>query len=241
MTYPPGTTGPVLPQSGASVIQIMRNVTGRVDKNDPAFTDQIMFDYLNAFVQQEHPQEVRIFQNHTWWNFTIDPTTADPLPVDLDALGFSTINAPAYVSYTNAALNPNTFRLFWYEDPGDFYYRWPWANVYTPQQPTSVLYYNNELTFRGPPDQQYNVRISAYKIDYSFAGGSNTNAGSILENVPNAYLTRYFAYGASLDILSDFGEMDKFNEVFQVYRRYRGQVLARTWNQLQSQRTGPDF
>jgi hypothetical protein len=235
------TTGPVLPQSGASVIQIMRNVTGRVDKNDPAFTDPIMFDYLNAFLQQEHPQEVRIFQNQTWWDFTIDETTTDSLPVDLDALGFSTINAPAYISFTDPALNPNTFQLFWYENPQDFYARWPWNNVFTPQMPTYVLYYNNELTFRGPPDQEYSVRIAAYKIDYSFAGGSNTNAGSILSNVPNAYLTRYLAYGASLDILADYNEMDKYNEVFQVYRRYRGQVLARTWDQLSSQRTAPDF
>lgn len=235
------TTGPVLPESTLNAVQILRNVTGRVDRNDPAFTDPIMIDYLNAFLQQEHPQEVRIFQNQTWWDFTIDPLTLDPLPVDLDALGFSTINAPAYISYANPALNPNTFRLFWYENPGDFYYRWPWANVFTPQMPTYVLYYNNELTFRGPPDQSYNVRISAYKIDYSFADGSNTNQGSILTNVPNAYLTRYLAYGAALDILSDFGEMDKYNEVFQVYRRYRGQVLARTWDQLSSQRTAPDF
>lgn len=233
------TTGPVLPQSGASVIQIMRNVTGRVDRNDPAFTDAIMFDYLNAFVQQEHPQEVRLFQNQTWWDFAIGPLTTDPLPVDLDALGFSTINAPAYIGYTTGALT--SFTLFWYEDPKQFYARWPWQQVFTPQMPTDVLYYNNELTFRGPPDQVYNVRISAYNIDYSFAGGSNSNAGSILANVPQAYLTRYFAYGASLDILSDYSEMDKYNEVFQVYRRYRGQVLARTWNQLSSQRTAPDF
>ncbi len=233
------TTGPVLPQSGASVIQIMRNVTGRVDKNDPAFTDPIMFDYLNAFVQQEHPQEVRIFQNQTWWDFSIDPLTLNPLPVDLDALGFSTINAPAYVAYTTGQLT--SFPLLWYENPKQFYARWPWQQIFTPQMPTYVLYYNNELTFRGPIDQTYNIRISAYKIDYSFAGGSNTNQGSILANVPNAYLTRYFAYGAALDILSDYGEMDKYNEVFQVYRRYRGQVLARTWNQYETQRTAPDF
>jgi hypothetical protein len=234
-------TGPVLPQSGASVIQIMRNVTGRVDQNDPAFTDAIMFDYLNAFLQQEHPQEVRLFQNETWWDFTIDTTTPNPQPVDLDALGYSTIGPPAYVSYSNPLLNPNTFQLFWYEDPQEFYKKWPWNNVFTPQQPTYVLYYNNELTFRGPPDQSYEVRIQAYRIDYSFFGGSNTNAGSILANVPVAYLTRYLAYGASLDILSDYGEMDKYNEVFQVYRRYRGQVLARTWDQLSNQRTHPDF
>lgn len=250
-------TGPVIFQpamgsTGSNILQIMRNVTGRVDRNDPAYTDAIMLDYLNGFVQQQHPQEIRIFENQTWWDFTISPTSPDPYPVDLDALGFSTINSPAYVSYTNVALNPNTFRLFWYEDPGQFYYRWPWANVFTPQQPVSVLYYNNELTFRGPPDQSYNVRISAYKIDYSFKGGSLTNAGSILEgtgtvntntlkNAPRTYLTRYFAYGASLDILSDAAETDRYNEVFPVYRRYRAQVLARTWDQLQSQRTGPDF
>lgn len=233
------TTGPVLPEAVGNVIQIMRNVTGRVDRNDPAFTDPIMIDYLNAFLQQEHPQEVRLFQNQTWWDFSIDSTTADPMPVDLDALGFSTINSPAYIGYTTEEFT--SFPLFWYLDPKQFYARWPWEQVFTPQMPTYVLYYNNELTFRGPPDQEYNVRISAYKIDYSFAGGTNTNSSSILSNVPQAYLTRYLAYGASLDILADYNEMDKYNEVFQVYRRYRAQVLARTWDQLQSQRTAPDF
>ena len=245
-------TGPVLNEPTLNIIQIMRNVTGRVDSTDPAFTNPIMIDYLNAFLQQEHPQELQIFENRTWWDFTIDATSQDPYPVDLDGLGFSTINSPAYISYTNPALNPNTFRLFWYENPGQFYARWPWNNIFTPQQPTAVLYYNNELTFRGPPDREYNIRISAYKIDYSFSGGSNNNAGSVLSgtgdvntpqlsNTPRAYLTRYLAYGASLDILSDYGEMDRYNEVFQVYRRYRGQVLARTWDQLSSQRTAPDF
>ena len=233
------TTGPVLSQSVGSVVNIMRNVTGRVDRNDPSFTDPIMIDYLNAFLQQEHPQEVRLFQNQTWWDFPIDEDTEDPLPVDLDALGFSTINAPAYVEYTTEPYT--SFTLFWYLDPKQFYARWPWEQVFTPQMPTAVLYYNNTLTFRGPPDQEYNIRISAYRIDYSFAGGTNTNAGSILADVPVAYLTRYLAYGASLDILADYNEMDKYNEVFQVYRRYRGQVLARTWQQYESQRTAPDF
>lgn len=238
-------TGPVLTQSIDNIVQIMRNVTGRVDRNDPSFTQPIMIDYLNAFLQQEHPQEVRLFQNQTWWDFTIDENTADPLPVDLDELGFSTINAPAYVGYTTGALT--SFTLFWYENPKEFYARWPWQQVFTPQMPTAVLYYDNKLTFRGPPDQTYNIRISAYQVDLSFAGGTQTNSQSVLSGLGagndqiRAYLTRYLAYGASLDILSDYGEMDKYNEVFQVYRRYRGQVLARTWNQLSSQRTAPDF
>ena len=233
------TTGPVLPATSESIIQIMRNITGRTDQNDPAYTTPIMYDYLNDFLQQEHPTELRLFQNQTWWDFTIDENTADPLDVDLDALGFSTINAPAYVGYTTGDLT--SFTLFWYEDPKQFYLRWPWQQVFTPQMPTSVLYYNNQLTFRGPPDQTYNIRIAAYKIDYSFAGGKNTNTKSILADAPEAYLKRYLAYGASLNIFTDAGEIDRYNEIFPVYRRHRAQVLARTWNQLQSQRTAPDF
>jgi hypothetical protein len=240
-------TGPVLSYSVDQIVEIMRNVTGRVDRNDPAFTQPIMIDYLNVFLQTEHPTEIRMFENRSWWDFTIDTTTPDPMTVDLDALGFSTINSPAYVSYADVSLNPNTFPLFWYESPAEFYARWPWANIYVPQQPTSVLYYNNTLTFRGPPDQEYNIRIAAYKIDLSFAGGSIFNANSTLAgtsqdyDTPRSYLIRYLAYGASLDILSDYGEMDKWQEVFQVYKRYKGQVLARTWNQFSSQRTAPDF
>jgi len=234
-------SSPVLVQDGSNVIQIMRNVTGRVDKNDPAFTDAIMYDYLNIFLQAEHPTEVRLFEDQTWWDFSIDPNTADPMPVNLDTLGYSTIGGLAYISYLDPALNPNTFKLFWYENPGDFYYRWPWNNVFTPQQPTYVLYYDNTLTFRGPPDQSYNVRISANKIKLYFGGGQENQGQPGVTEVMPAYLTRYLAYGAALDILSDYGESDKYNEVFPVYRRYRGQVLARTWNQLQSQRTEPTF
>lgn len=234
-------TGPVLPANTLSIVQILRNVTGRIDRNDPSFTDAIMVDYLNNFIQREHPTELRLFENQTWWDFEIDETTANPYPVDLDALGYSTIGPLAYISYADSSLNPNTFKMFWYENPGDFYYRWPWNNVFTPQQPTYVLYYNNELTFRGPPDQTYSVRISAYKINLYFAQGTDTPEGTGLTQAPGAYLNRYVAYGAGLDILSDYGEMDKYAEVYQVYKRYRGQVLARTWNQLTEERTNPDF
>lgn len=241
-------TAPVLTQDASRVIQIMRNVTGRTDTQDPAFTDPIMYDYLNMFLQVEHPQEVRLFEEQTWWDFSIDPTTPNPMPVDLDVLGFSTIGPLAYVTYPPSVNggNPNTFKLFWYQNPGDFYYRWPYATIFTPQQPTYVLYYNNELTFRGPPDQTYNIRISANKIKIYFAGGTNNTpvapGGPIpATTVMPGYLMRYLAYGAALEILSDYGEMDRYNEVFQVYRRHRGQVLARTWDQMENQRTEPDF
>jgi hypothetical protein len=233
-------TGPILTQPNSSILSILRNVTGRVDNSDPSFTDAIMYDYLNAFLQQEHPHEVQLFENRTWWDFSIDETTDDPLPVDLDALGYASINSPAYVSTVSPDIN--TFRMCWYENPSDFYARWPYNTTFTPQIPLFVLYYDNTLTFRGPPDQTYNIRLAAYNIDYSFAGGTiSTPENSTLNSVPRAYLTRYLAYGAALDILSDYGEMDKYSEVYQVYRRYRAQVTAKTWNQLQSQRIEPQF
>lgn len=230
----------VLEESGATIIQIARNVTGRVDKNDPAFTDAIMYDYLNMFLQGQHPTECRLFEDNTWWDFSIDPTTNDPREVNLDDLGYSTIGPLAYISYPTPTYN--TFKLFWYEDPGSFYYRWPWHNTFTPQMPTYVLYYDNSLTFRGPPDQTYDVRIQAKKIKVYFNGGNNLpDPSQGVNNAMPAYLVRYLAYGMSLDILADFGEMDKYNEIWPVYRRYRGQVMARTWDQLNSERTGPDF
>jgi hypothetical protein len=213
----------VLSQSVSDIIQIARNVTGRVDANDPMFTDPIMLRYLNDFLQVEHPQEIRIFQNKTWYEFTIDENSADPYPVDLDALSFSTIEPPAYVG---------GFEVFWYQDPLQFYRIWPETQTYQTSRPTYILYYNNTLTFRNPPDTEYDVKIAAYKIDVALEDGSNINY---------AYLARYLAYGMSLDIFSDFGEMDKYNEIFPVYRRYRGQVLARTHAQYMNQRATPQF
>ena len=57
---------------GASqIIPIMRNVTGRKDSGDPLFSDAIMLGYANDFLNLEMPQEVRLYENKTWWEFNI--------------------------------------------------------------------------------------------------------------------------------------------------------------------------
>jgi len=318
-----------MPKTAMDLVNIMRNVTGRVDASDPLFTNQIMTQYLNDFIVQLSSQEVRLFKNMTWWEFDISPSTPNPMPVNLQELQLTTIGPPAYVilaapsvpassteeamdgaidgsntTYTlnatlyplpgtfvitgsnpaqvlvddgeghftgdgtgiinyntglvsvafntapiaastvtaaydfntAATLNPNTpsnsFQLFWMQDPQEFYLRWPLGQIYTPQQPTAVLYYNNTLTFRGPPDQVYHVKIQAYHEEIEFTDTGSLNAD---------YLFRYLAYGASLDIFSDFGETDKWNEIYPIFRRYRSLVYARTNCQYQNQRAGPDF
>lgn len=210
-------------QSARKIIGIARNVTGRTDASDPAFTDTIMLRYLNDFLQNYHPQELRLFEDRTWWEFQIDPTTANPYPVSLDQIGFSTIGPPAYI---------DGFQTNWYQDPALFYARWPETQQYAPQRPTYILYYNNSLTFRNPPDKEYLVKVQANKISVVLDESSNLDY---------AYLYRYLAYGMSLDIFSDYGEMDRYAEVMPVYNKYKKNCLARTWQQMNSQRATPKF
>ena len=310
------------------IINIMRNVTGRVDASDPLFTNEIMGQYLNDFVVQLSSQDIRIFKNMTWYEFDISPSTPNPYPVNLQQLGLTTIGPPAYVQNFNTqnslqltnvplvgaidgtnsvfvldanpfivagsisiinsspaqALQDDTngifvgdgagtvnynsgyvsisfdippaigstvfasysyivgqqnfnlpqfsFELWWFQSPQDFYQHWPDRLIYTPQRPTAVLYYNNELTFRGPPDREYHIKIQAYHEEIEWNGD-----GSLRSD----YLFRYLAYGASLDIFSDFGEMDKWRDVFPVFQRYRALVYARTYCQYQNQRPSPEF
>jgi hypothetical protein len=224
-------------KDGSDIIYIMRNVTGRTDASDPQFSDAVMLQYANDFLNLEMPQEVRLYQNWTWWEFDIDPTTVDPLPVDLQALGYTTLGPTAYIlatdSFTPAEPNLAGFVLFWYQSPSVFYSIWPDTQNYQPQRPQDVLYYNNALVFRGPPDKQYHVKIMAYKVEPILNG-----VGDVIRS---DYFWRYVAYGASLDIFSDYGEMDKYNVTYPAFMRYKSMVYGRTNLQLSTQRTYPTF
>ncbi len=216
-------------KSAQDLILILRNITGRVDASDPQFTDQIMLQYLQDFIQLQSTQDIRIFKNRTWYEFTFGPTDPNPFPVNLQDIvlinghvGASTIEPPCYA---------DGFFVFWYQSPQEFYAIWPETQTYQPQRPTYVLYYNNELTFRGPPEKNYLIKMAAYQVEVQITNG-------VLDQ---DYLYRYICYGAALDIFSDFGEMDKWNEIFPAYQRYRALVYSRTYSQYQNQRTAPEF
>lgn len=225
-----------MPKSGSEIIKIVRNVTGRVDVSDPLFTDAIMLGYVNDFLSLIMPQEVRLYQNKTWWNFTIDTTTADPLPVNLETLGYSTIGPTAYIVVTDVSTTPSTvtqFDLWWYQSPSVFFSMWPQTQPLNPQRPEHVLWYNNTLTFRNLPDTTYGVRIAAYKIEMPLA--------TIGSQIESSYFWRYVAYGTALDIFSDFGESDKYQAVYPAFQRYKQIVYARTEAQNMAVRTYPQF
>lgn len=223
-------------KSVGDLILILRNVTGRVDASDPQFTDQIMTQYLKDFLQLQSTQDIRIFKNKTWWEFNLSPTDPNPYPVNLQEIvldkgnvGASTIEPPCYA---------DGFPVFWYQDPKDFYRIWPETQTYQPQRPTYVLYYNNELTFRGPLNKSYAIKIAAYQVELQLTDAAYDPA---YQGLQQDYLYRYAAYGAALDIFSDFGEMDKWREVFPAFQRYRALVYSRTYSQYQNQRPSPEF
>lgn len=214
----------MISKQGADIITIVRNVTGRIDSSDPLFTDPVMLARVNDFLQLEMPQEVRLYENKTWWEFDIDQNSADPYPVSLEQLGFTTLGPPAYV---------DGFDLWWYQSPAVFFSKWPETQTYTAQRPQDVLFYNNELIFRGPPDQQYHIKIQAYAVEVELAAPSST--------IDNAYFWRYVAYGTALDLFTDYGELEKYEQYMPVFMRYKSMVYARTNQQLMSQRTYPTF
>ena len=216
-------------KTAADLILILRNTTGRVDASDPLFTDSIMLQYLQDFIQLEATQDVRLFKNRTWYEFTFGPTDPNPYPVDLQEIvlvdgqvGASTLAPPCYA---------DGFPVFWYQDPAEFYGIWPETQTYQPQRPTYVLYYNNELDFKGPPNREYLIKMAAYQVEIQITNGL----------LNQDYLYRYICYGAALDIFSDFGEMDKWREIFPAFQRYRALVYSRTHSQYQNQRPVPEF
>jgi len=224
-----------MPKSGTEIIKILRNVTGRVDSSDPLFTNTVMLGYVNDFLSLIMPQEVRLYENKTWWEFTIDENSDDPYPVDLEALGFTTIGPPAYIISSDGA-TPETismFDLWWYQSPAEFFAKWPQITPITPQRPQDVLYYNNELTFRGLPNTEYGVKIAAYKVEATLP--------QVTSEIEQSYFWRYVAYGAAIDLFNDYAETENVQKIMPAFTRYKSLVIGRTNLQLMSQRTYPTF
>lgn len=216
--------------SAADLITIVRNVTGRVDASDPLFTDPIMLQYVNNFIQLLSTQDIRIFKNKTWFEFVLSPTDPDPYPINLQTInlidgqiGASTIEPPCYA---------DGFYVFWYQDPAEFFAIWPETQTYQPSRPTYVLYYNNQLIFRNPPNKDYLIKMAAYQVEIQVDPEGELNQD---------YLFRYIAYGTALDIFSDYGEMDRWRDIFPAFQRYRALVYSRTYSQYQNQRPSPEF
>lgn len=95
--------------------------------------------------------------------------------------------------------------------------------------PRALLYYNNTITLRSPPDQAYGVQIDAYLSPAAFL---NTSAA-----IPFGYMAEYIARGAARKILSDTGDVEQFQFYEPLFREQEILVWKRSQRQWTATRT----
>lgn len=95
-----------------------------------------------------------------------------------------------------------------------------------------MLYYNNTLTFRGPPNEAFSIKINAYQVEMPMLAG---------DPIKSDYLWRYIAYGAARDLMNDYREYEENQKNAPAFSDYKNKVYARTYQQQMNQRTTPRF
>lgn len=95
--------------------------------------------------------------------------------------------------------------------------------------PRAVLYYNNTLTLRSPPDSAYLVVLDAYLSPSAFF---NTDAA-----IPYGYMAEYIARGAARKLLSDTGDVEQMQFYEPLFREQEALVWKRSQRQWTATRT----
>lgn len=99
--------------------------------------------------------------------------------------------------------------------------------------PRSILFYNNTLTFRPPPNMQYLVEIQAYLTPAAFLNTQNA--------IPFGYMAEYIARGAARKILADTGDLEQFQFYEPLFKEQETLVWKRSQRIFTSTRTDSIF
>lgn len=100
---------------------------------------------------------------------------------------------------------------------------------YNPGLPRSILFYNNVLTLRNPPDIQYLVELDAYLSPAAFLSSGSS--------IQFAYMSEYIARGAARKILSDTGDQEQFAFYEPLFKEQEMLVWKRSQRQFTATRT----
>jgi len=104
---------------------------------------------------------------------------------------------------------------------------------FQPGLPRAILYYNNCMTIRPPPDISYNVQLSAYLTPAAFLSSG--------QSIQFAYMAEYIARGAARKILADTGDTEQFSFYEPLFREQEILVWKRSQRQFTANRTGTIF
>lgn len=95
--------------------------------------------------------------------------------------------------------------------------------------PRALLFYNNTLTLRSPPDKQYLVELDAYLSPSAFLNTADA--------IPFGYMAEYIARGAARKILSDTGDIEQFQFYEPLFKEQELLVWKRSQRTWTSSRT----
>jgi hypothetical protein len=104
---------------------------------------------------------------------------------------------------------------------------------FQPGMPRAILFYNNSLTIRPPPDISYNVQLAAYLSPAAFL-----TSGSAIQF---GYMAEYIARGAARKLLADTGDMEQFQFYEPLFKEQETLVWKRSQRQFTANRTGTIF
>jgi hypothetical protein len=95
--------------------------------------------------------------------------------------------------------------------------------------PRGILFYNNTLILRSPPDQQYLVELDAYLSPAAFFNSPSA--------IPFGYMSEYIARGAARKILADTGDIEQFSFYEPLFKEQEMLVWKRSQRQFTAGRT----
>lgn len=153
------------------------------------------------------------------------------IEIDVDSIGFT-----PYVSDGTASTAQNFVNYLTGEINVTFPVGIPAGNninvqVYYFQSglPRSILYYDNVLTLRSVPAQQYLVELEAYLSPAAYLNSADA--------ITFGYMSEYIARGAARKILSDTGDVEQFQFYEPFFREQEQLVWKRSQRQWTATRT----
>jgi len=157
---------------------------------------------------------------------TFEDTTTTWTDADITLTG--SLGGTATINYSTGAISV-TFNAA--PDDGQLIY----LNYvkFEANRPQAMLYFENTFTLSPPPDQPYVIKMKAYKVVTALTNA--TDRPELDEWGP------CIAYGTSLGIFADYGEMDSYSQVSQLHKEQISLVLTRTEQDLSNTRAMPNF
>ncbi len=109
--------------------------------------------------------------------------------------------------------------------------------------PVAVLMFDNQFEFYPIPDRAYRFEVKAWSLLYvKPVSGSNKTVFEYADDKPlQEEWGPAIAFGAARRIASDFGEMDRYQELTLLYKEQINYILTRTHIDLESTRALPMF